>query len=296
MQFLIQRSRSVVVGILALAGLCSAQVVSAGWFDEPVFGPSDEKRLQQWTKNPEQKLPWGELDFVRLVERDGGVANAHPVSLDVKQVATALSSVLVKPLREERELFSDDEVKKLAPIIVAALKVAGPNQDLAFVVSGQHAWAGLIPPALTNSGRIFFADGKLNVLLGMLQVDVAGDKRYGSRQDPSFNLGARASATKGIRIVGVTEGEAHVIREDWIALTPGVAAAPAMTNAPAAGGTPANAATAVPAPTLRAPEVTQDGFYSKQEGRLRALQRMKDQGLLTDAEYQAKRAEILKAL
>lgn len=44
----------------------------------------------------------GELDFVRLVERDGGVANAHPVSLDVEEIARR--SLVPQRLCEEREL------------------------------------------------------------------------------------------------------------------------------------------------------------------------------------------------
>ncbi|GAA5183849.1 hypothetical protein GCM10025771_36450 [Niveibacterium umoris] len=293
MQYLHKKARSLAVAALTIATGLATVPSHAGLFDETLFGPSDEKRLEQWTKSPEKKLTWGDVDFVRLVARNGGSPNAQPVSLDVKQVAAALATIQARPFRDVKELFSEDEIKKLSPAIVAALKIAGPDQDLAFVISGQHAWTGLVAPVLTNTGRIFFADGKLNIIIGLLQADVVGNKLYGSRQDPKFDLGSRTAPAKDVKIIGVTEGQAQLVREDWIALTLAPSAAPAVAGAAVAAPAAGAAATAKPA---TAAEPGTDAFYAKQESRLKALQRLKDQGLITETEFQAKRAQIVKDL
>lgn len=289
MQHAHKKARFLAAAALTLAAGMVTQPVLAGWFDESLFGPGDDKRLEQWVKSPEKKMSWGDLDYVRLsVRGNGSSANAHPVTLDVNQVSHALASIQARPFKDVKELFAPDEVKRLAPAIVAGLKIAGPDQEILFVSSGQHAWTGLIAPVLTNAGRIFFADGKLNVIVGVNHADVMGNKLYGSRQDPKLDFGSRSEQAKGVMLVGVSEGQAKIVRDDWIALSLAATAAPAATAAAAT-------ATGVAAqPAAADPSV--DAFYSKQESRLKALQRLKDQGLITDAEFQAKRAQIVKDL
>ncbi|MFN3295254.1 SHOCT domain-containing protein, partial [Caldimonas sp.] len=45
-----------------------------------------------------------------------------------------------------------------------------------------------------------------------------------------------------------------------------------------------------------APARRDERFYEEQEQRLRGLQRLRDQGLITDEEFQRKRREILQLL
>ncbi len=285
MQHKRMKSRFLATLALAMTATIATPTVQAGWFDQSLFGPSDEKRLNEWAKNPDKKMTWGEWDFIRLATRgDGSKPNSHPVQLNVKQVAAALASVQGVPFKDVKQLFSDSEVERLSQAIVAGLKNATPDQELVFVSTGQHLWTGLVAPVVGNCGRIFFADGKLNILLGMHHADFVADKQSGSRQDPKFDFGSRTTPAKNVNLTGVTEGQATLIRNDWIALTL------QPDTAPAAAG-----ATAVAAPAA-APAASTDAFYTKQESRLKALQRLRDQGLITDAEFQAKRAQIIKDL
>lgn len=276
----------------SIAAALSASTVRAGLMDESLFGPSNEERIAEWSKAPEKKLRWGDWDSLQLVARDGGSkSNSHPVVLDPALLAKALSSIEGKPFKDTKPVFSQAEVKRFVPAIVAALAKASPDQELVFVSTGQHAWTGLVAPVLGNAGRIFYADGKLNLIFGMLHSDfplAQGNRDGGSvatRPDVKINFGSRAAASKDVLIVGVKEGEAQLLRSDWIAVSIGAGAATAAVS-------PSTAKPAAPA----ASDPGTDAFYSKQEGRLKALQRLRDQGLITDAEFQAKRAQIIKDL
>ncbi len=80
------------------------------------------------------------------------------------------------------------------------------------------------------------------------------------------------------------------LRPDWLALP----LAPASPT-PATALAPAPAA---PAPQAAAPAIPKPGqdFYDLQYQRLKALKRMRDENLISEAEYQEKRGAILKTL
>ena len=317
-----RRLMTLLIAAAAIGGTVPAQ---AGWFDSPLFGGSDSTRLAKWLQHPDGGyMRWGDWDRLKVDGRAGGEdgpPNQQPVQIAPEQIAAALLAIQCQPYKEVRQLFSDDEVKRFAPAIAGALQRATPNDDLIFVSTGQHAWSGLVAPVLGNVGRIFVQDGRLNVILGMMHADFVSDYNQGSRQFPNFDYGSRSFQTKGIKLVGVSSGEAKLIRDDWIAVTlppiqtlaqqrepqpvatplvvpaSGGAPVPAATVAPAAAAGTATAAAVVAAPAMvPAGDPNTDSFYRKQESRLRALQRLRDQGLITDAEFQQKRAEILKDL
>lgn len=285
--------------LLARALLCAALTApltaQAGLFDsETLFGPSEKSRIAQWEKDPTKKLTWGDWEFVRLEKRDDGrsTGNQHPVQLNPDAVAATLERVQVKPYKEVLPLFAEEEIKKLAPAIASALAKAGPDQDLVFILNGQHGILGPLAPVASNVGRAFFADGRLNLLLGMTHSDFIAESTQGTRQAPKLEYGSRTRESSRAQIVGVTEGDAKLLRKDWIALTVPSIAAPAPAAGRAVAGAAAGAAVAAPV----AADPGMDPHYRKQESRLKAIQRLKDQGLITEAEFQQKRTEILKDL
>src|SRR6185369_6199039 len=91
-------------------------------------------------------------------------------------------------------------------------------------------------------------------------------------------------------------------RGDWIALPLAAAttpAAPALTApaaAPAALVAPAAAAAPAPAPAAPGARPRDAAFYEEQAQRLKGLKMLRDQGAITEEEYQQKRKEILSAL
>ncbi len=315
--------RRLLASLIAAAAIGGTVPAQAGWFDSPLFGGSDSTRLAKWLEHPDSGfMRWGDWDRVKVDARGGGEdgpPNQQPVQISAEQVAAALASIQCLPYKETRALFSEDEVKRLAPAIAGALQKAGPNDDIIFVSTGQHAWSGLMAPMLGNVGRIFVQSGRLNVLLGQMHANFVSDYQQGSRQYPTFQYGSRGLQTKGVRLVGVSSGDGKLIRDDWIAVTlppaqaiaqQPVAQPKATYVVPAAGGAPVAApavapatavaptvgTTAAPAAVAPANDPDTENFYRKQESRLRALQRLRDQGLITEAEFRQKRAEIMKDL
>ncbi|WP_341679280.1 SHOCT domain-containing protein [Niveibacterium sp. SC-1] len=292
---------------LALSASLACTNAQAGFFDNSFFGPEESARLTEWSKNPANAMRWGDWDMLRLeASQQGAAPSAQPVQLTPDQVAAAMRNIQIATFKEVNKLFSEAEVRRFAPAIAIGLSRATANQELVFITTGEHMWSGLIAPSVANAGRVFFADGRLNFLLGQTHMDYLGDANHGTRKPPKFDYGSRKSAAKGVEILGVTEGEAKLVRTDWIAVAvPTAAAASAAQQAVGQGTVNPAPAAVVPAPAANAPAVTApspaadattDQFYRKQESRLRSLKRMRDEGLITDAEFQQKRAEIFKDL
>ena len=70
--------------------------------------------------------------------------------------------------------------------------------------------------------------------------------------------------------------------------------APPAATRPAAAVAPAPAATAIPAPPK--PAADADTLYRNLSERLKALQRLRDSGLITQKEYEDKRRQLLNEL
>ncbi|WP_417070863.1 SHOCT domain-containing protein [Niveibacterium terrae] len=291
--------------LVALLASLAAPTSQANFFSSLFSGGDDSARITQWAANPAQPLKWGEWDQVRL-ERHAGTPNDHPAQVSTEQVAAALASIQIQAFRQIRPLFAEAEVRRFSLAISLALAKAGPDQDVVFISTGEHE-TGLISPTLANSGRIFFADGRINVLLGMAHYDFLVDLRRGSQRPPAFLSGDRSSASADVKVIGLTKGDAKLVRSDWIAITPPKIEpkpAPKVYTFPLAGK-PAEAPKiytfplaspapqAVPATAPTAAPADNEAFYGKQEARLRTLQKMHQQGLINDEELKAKRTAIL---
>ena len=298
MHFITRAWPSRISAALALTAALAAPAAQAGFFDD-LFGNKDSTRLEKWAGSPDDTMKWGEWDFLRIDTRGAQAQpSAQPVQLTADQVATALAGIKIQGFKQTNTLFSEDEVRRFAPAIAIGLAKANAYQDLIFVSTGQHSWSGLMAPLLSNSGRIFFADGRLNLILGSAHVDFLADLRQGSRQAPKFDFGSRGTRAQKVNILGVEKGEAKIIREDWIAISIDSVAAPAIVPAASANPIDRNRISPVQQaqPAAQAAPAAEDPFYGKQEARLRALKRMRDQGLITDEEFQQKRADVLKNL
>jgi len=298
------KSRSIgLIGALALAtSLFSAQAQAASLLDS--WSDLSLSKIEGWMDEPTSSIKWGEWDRMKLERRTGkdrGAPNQQPVKVSEAAIVQALSSIQVDIGKGPEPLFVDAELKTIAPAISAMLTVARPNEDIYFVSTGEHK-RGSFKNQLTNVGRLFYVDGKLNVMLGMALKDVnAQHQATGQLDGPTFDFGRRDVATKGFTLAGVSKGDAQIMRNDWIAVAAEGTAIAAGTT-PARGRTgeaQANAAAAAGGGVATGAAVggaASADPVSKQENRFKALQRLKDQGLITDAEFQKKREELLKEL
>ena len=234
------------------------------------------------------QMNWKPANFtwVRRVPAEAGApANDPPARVPKEALAAALASVRFEGEGPAEPLFAKDETTLLAKILGEAFAVARPGEDLVLLSTVRRA-GGFMAPTLGVTARLFLKGGALNLIVHDARLDFMG--RYVAEGTlPTFVYGTRAAASRAkLEAPGATR-----LRADWLALplTLSVAtpAAPPVQAAPAAAPP-----SAVPAPS--APPARDAAFYAAQTERLRALKQLRDEHLISDAEYQAKREAILK--
>ncbi|PHV11846.1 SHOCT domain-containing protein [Chitinimonas sp. BJB300] len=268
---------------------------------------------------------WSESDdYVQLEAVNAD--NAHPVVFSTEQLSNLLQRIYKRvDGKTPQPYFNEDEVKRLSEALLPVFSKSARGDDVQFVTSYRPGGMFFIPRVL-NAGRLFVENGKLNVLVGMCgdSLDMAyyhvtGIKRavnHGSRIKPSAKLGC--SLLSGNGAVSVNN------RPDWISIdiaaalasapektyqpTPGAEASTTFQPAASAPTTfqPAAAPKSKPSPTVQqaTPPVQQTAPQpaspalptTKAEERLTVLKRLKESGLISDAEYEQKRTAVLKEL
>jgi hypothetical protein len=243
---------------------------------------------------------WSAEDqWVKIVPQDNPAAppNEHPAQLATEAINNALAALQVRIVDEDagtetlRSVFTREELRNLAPQIASGLAKAGPRQDLTFSTLSSHplSTGGLIKDVAVNAGRVFYDNGKLNVIFGELQSNYRKRNVYGQRTEDFVprRQGSRDQAAEQKLSLAPHPGVEVQIggagRNDWIAIDTTVAAAPTAT-----------APTAVPPATTEGSGAGKSS--SEIEQRLRALKELKDKGLISEEAYRAKMQEVLSEL
>jgi len=287
---------------LSLGALLVAGPVHAGALDG-LLGFTDSGNVDYWTSHKDKAMKWGDWDYISFERRKGaeaGAPSSHPATLTEQQVTTLLGAVRLQPEKAgqpAKPLFTEDETNRLAAAIAGGLAVASPDEDLVFLTSGRRDFKELFG-RMANSGRVFIADGQFNIIIGTELSDALMYVRPGTKAFLNLPTGSRGKAAKDVHLATVAGGQLK--REDWVVLPLNLQAAPAAAAPAAATPAAAPAAAAVAAPAAAAAvspaDAESDAFFKKQGARLKGLQNMRDQGLITEEEFQAKRAEIVKGL
>lgn len=266
-------------------------------------------------------LIWeGNDQSVLLAPQDDGSAppNDHPVSLEPRAVEKMLSDLRFRYADQESDappaaVFNSEQVDILGEAIAAGLERATPSQDITFSIIGAHR---LSPGAFARrnrltAGRVFFRDGKLNLILGEIQSpyrkkNIYGrieqdfhPRQYGSRAAPEAQESLLvASAAAALHDDDAPGGAA---RHDWVVFDPDVTdenagrtALPpqAVPGRPHGGTLPADEGSATREDSSQqAPDAGQDI-----EARLETLKRLRDKELISDDAYRQKVDEILEDL
>jgi hypothetical protein len=263
----------------------------------------------------EDKTLWHSREQnVRIVKQDsikGSVVtpNDHPIILDSGQIRNGLTSLNVRLTENDKSVpvFTNPELDVLCGKLSEGLSQAGSNEDVTFIVVGQRkAVYGLAKQRKVTSGRVFYREGKLNIIFGKMIDDIWEnvDARYypltpGSRTQPVSHKwileeqpDARFYASGGM------------LRGDWLVLDLATMAAhEAMGNIPAKAavdesGTSSKEnvffenrqgpAAATPAPAAKPAKTLEE--------RLIILKDLKNKKLITEEEYKAKRSSLLNDL
>jgi len=226
---------------------------------------------------------------VALVPQDTGKAvpitpNNHPAELSDDLIIGLLGSIQVRDTLKDKPgpLFTEGSLKLIGPYIQQAFREAGPGDDVSFVVVGLYkTLLGFANRAMVTSGRLFYKDGKLNLILGIVKQDT----RYrADGSDKDFRLmptGYRQTAAQGEwSLLPSDEQPFELPRSDWVVLDPKVAFV----------AKPVPVATPTPPPTAQPGRKGADKPLTQ---RLATLNDLKDKGLITEDEYKVKRREIL---
>lgn len=252
--------------LVALALICAA------------LGAQAAPSVAQWLAEPDKPLRWGDWDRVMLKATDRGTtpANEHPVKLDARDIAERLTRI--RALHEQKVLpvFSEDEIARLAPVIAEALAHARSDQDLLFLTSGKRSFFG---DALANAGRIFFADGELNLIFGTVVSDALEYLMPVDRRSPPVEYGSRTLPPRGVMLATPRAGEATLVKDNWIRLPIAFARLTPPADQPRAERPPVE--TGAPAKPVR-----------NAAERLRELEKLQRAGLIDEAEFARKRREI----
>jgi len=258
----------------------------------PVAAQASEPGQTQWRLN--------NFTWLKLVPAEAGApANAHPATLSEEALVAALGPVQALVEGQSVPLFAKDELKGLARPLREALALARPGEDL-ILLSTFKRGGGFMEMAVGLTARLFVADSALHLIVHDARLTFM-DRYSADRTLPTFVYGSRAAAS------GVALEAPHATgrRADWLSFplapVPAPAAAPvaAPVPAPASAVTPVAAPpkAAAPAPAPAPPPAARDeAFYEAQAQRLRALKKLRDENLLSEAEYQEKREAILKTL
>jgi hypothetical protein len=278
--------------VLNLAGHCAWAQTGPMDF---LFSGSGAPRAGDTLRNKQRVWKVGEYTAVVLQAADAGSApNRQPVRLNPDTLRNRLAGVEFRSDDRTLPLFSADELKDIVPTLVQALTMAGPGDDL-LLLSTARRESGLIGLPMSITARLFMADGQLNLIVDSARQDTLSLFRA-ARMPPKLNFGSRATASLQSGAVALSSRSGQFKRADWLQL-PVIEAS----DRDAPMTVPGSALLAPPAPAGQASQAPATGsrdnsFYEEQARRLKGLQSLRDQGLLTEAELQDKRREILQGL
>jgi hypothetical protein len=192
---------------------------------------------------------------------------------------------LLNPDAEQVEpAFNADEIKLLAPPITKALAAATPADRVNFRFEHRR---GLFRGGVT-SGALFMTEDRLQVMLGRYRQNTPPDvnePRY-RLDDPLDTRDAAPFTLVPGPFQEPAAGAPDELRERAVAIDyKGLLAAESE-----GAGPPADSRSLRP-PVPPAP--AEDG--GELEQRLRTLKRLRDQNLITEQDYQAKKDELLRA-
>lgn len=233
----------------------------------------------------------GDFSWVKRVPAEPGAApNTQPAHLSAEAIQALLVPVQATVEGKTVSLFTRNELKDLTKALSEALALAQPGEDLILVSSARRG--SLYQRAEGLTARLFLQGGALNLIVHDARLAFM-DRWLEETILPTFVYGSRQTASAAL----LQAPGAMRLRPDWLALplAPATATAPAAAPATAPAAAPAPVTAPVPA-TAPTPAAREEEAYQAKAQRLRTLQRLREDNLISEAEYQAQRAALLKAL
>jgi hypothetical protein len=260
----------------------------------PSFGSSDAAK-----PNSDQRKLWQIDEFVsvRIVPREAGTPeNRHPATLSTETLQQVLGLIQTPVGKGRQPLLTPQEVRNLTEPLIQALEGASAAEDVLLLSSARRDEGTLETPKAVTA-RLFVTPQGLQLLVNDARFEYY-DRWRGTGSTPNFSYGSRASSST----TTVQSPVAINQRPGWLTfpLTPGMTLAmlptAATTSTSSVSTLPAAPSRAQTATTAPAPVKRDAAFFDEQEQRLLAIKKLRDKDLMTEAEYQQKRKDILQGL
>lgn len=166
-----------------------------------------------------------EYGYVRIenTEQSAQTANDHPIAFTPQQIRAAFNELQVqRGEKDPKPLFTEQGLNDIAEPIAAALSRARPDQDVTFAVTGKQGQGvfNLFGERFVTTGRVFYQDNQLNIILGSVQGEFEDTLRAtgilrnftpGSRTGPITSTDLKVQPVEGMQY-------ASAEREDWLQL------------------------------------------------------------------------------
>ena len=322
------RSAAAILAIGLGLDFGSAYAADSAGGNYPYVGGRPVRALGDHGPGKVDTLIWRDSSFsyVAIVPAEKGAETpfAHPIGLDAAQLRQGLQRLKAsfdggKP----RQVFPNAAIDQLAEPMSQGLAQLGPEQELLVqAVSRDPALGIFFGPTVTNA-RVFAADGYLQFVLGEVRGEFADEFRATgvlrafakpARNAERKTLWALVGDELTLAAVGGDPVRVAVSPAAWSHVAvptvraassepppgPGLGAPATEATTAAATAAPATPApAALPAATSGAasaaptPAVDPSSRFAQ---RLRTLEQLHDEGLISDQEYQSKRQEILGEL
>ena len=199
--------------------------------DLDFFGGDDEEVIWEVSKNVYLKYA--------TQDKSASSQNDHPVELDEEAIRKSLGLLIIQQVdyddtdKGSLPVFTPLQINMLSKNIVRGLIKAKPDQDIIFALKKtRDRFLGLKKAQFFDAGRVFYKDGKLNIIIG--EYDRPREEGYEAVNDPThvgitaynFNHGKRSKSAKKfkqpiVEVEGIELKEAQ--RLDWFVLDLNVA-------------------------------------------------------------------------
>ena len=273
---MLKRSLLIIVVISAAAGCAMTKTVSRPIFDDGYT----VVRLEAWLDDSRNPIP---LNFDHPAEISEAEMGRVLGAIRIVQPPGFLSKLLLKSRPEAETAFTEAETEAFAKLLTAAFRTAAPNERVVFFLHHQRS----VYKGTTTSGVAFVKDKRLNILLGRYlmgnqpgypDITVGGNPLPDANDQDFFVVaGPFQTLENGKEAPG---GREKVFSRRWLSID-----FAALSNAPPPPAEPSSEPGRVePA----APPMSL-------EEKLKTLNKLKEDGLITEEEYAEKRKELLKS-
>lgn len=261
------------------------------------------------------------------------ILNQHPVTLNPTDIRNAINNIYVwnksfftGALKDNdaETVFSQEQARLLGTYLAAGLQKASPQEDIIFALTRRKKGFLFTKDTTYTTGRAFYVNGKLNIIMG--EYDKLGDKFLerahassgASEVQYNFSHGKRAKHSGFDKAIIISDGlntysENNKNRTDWFVIDVQLASATYLTeqnnNNPQSAGVDDErlrqeaAKSAQERREMRLEmarlrkemqeQPPQEASDRSVEERLQELESLKEKNIITNEEYNAKRAEIL---